>query len=38
MANQLRRQAQLPGGKDPRKKPYSLFRVKVDAGPVLLRR
>jgi len=37
-ANQLHRQAQFHGGKDRRKKPYSLFRVKLDAGPVLLRR
>jgi hypothetical protein len=28
----------LRGGKDLRKKPYSLFRVKVDAGPGLHRR
>jgi sugar lactone lactonase YvrE len=37
-ANQLHRQARFHGGKDLRKKPYSPFRVKVDAGPVLLRR
>ena len=37
-ANQLHRQAQFHGGKDLRQKPYSLLRVKVDAGPVLLRR
>jgi len=37
-ANQLHRQAQFHGGKDLRKTPYALFRVKVDAGPVLLRR
>ena len=36
-ANQLHRQAQFHGGKDLRRKPYVLFRVKVDAGPVLLR-
>ncbi len=36
-ANQLHRQAQFHGGKDLRRKPYALFRVKVDAGPVLLR-
>ena len=24
-------------GKDLRKKPYTLFRVKIDAGPVLLK-
>jgi len=37
-ANQLHRQAQFHRGKDLRHKPYALFRVKVDAGPVLLRR
>jgi sugar lactone lactonase YvrE len=37
-ANQLHRQAQFNGGKDLRQKPYPLFRVRVDAGPVLLRR
>ena len=37
-ANQLHRQARFQGGKDLREKPYVLFRVKVDAGPVLLRR
>jgi len=37
-ANQLHRQARYHEGKDLRKKPYALFRVKVDAGPVLLRR
>ena len=36
-ANQLHRQAHFHAGKDLRKKPYALFRVKVDAGPVLLR-
>jgi sugar lactone lactonase YvrE len=36
-ANQLHRQAQFHEGKDLREKPYVLFRVKVDAGPVLLR-
>jgi len=36
-ANQLHRQAQFHGGKDLRRKPYVLFRVKVDARPVLLR-
>ena len=36
-ANQLHRQARFHAGKDLRKKPYALFRVKVDAGPVLLR-
>lgn len=37
-ANQLHRQAQFHGGKDLRRTPYTLFRLKVDAGPVLLRR
>lgn len=37
-ANQLHRQARFHDGKDLRKKPYALFRLKVDAGPVLLRR
>ncbi len=37
-ANQLHRQARFQDGKDEREKPYALFRVKVDAGPVLLRR
>jgi hypothetical protein len=32
------REARFHGGKDLRKKPYSLFRVKVDAGPVPVRR
>lgn len=36
-ANQLHRQKQFHEGKDLRRKPYALFRVKVDAGPVLLR-
>jgi sugar lactone lactonase YvrE len=36
-ANQLHRQKQYHGGKDLREKPYALFRVKIDAGPVLLR-
>jgi sugar lactone lactonase YvrE len=37
-ANQLHRQARFHGGKDLRQKPYALFRMKVDAGPVALRR
>jgi sugar lactone lactonase YvrE len=37
-ANQLHRQARFHDGKDGREKPYALFRVKVDTGPVLLRR
>jgi sugar lactone lactonase YvrE len=36
-ANQLHRQKQYQGGEDKREKPYGLFRVKIDAGPVLLR-
>jgi sugar lactone lactonase YvrE len=36
--NQLHRQKQFHEGQDLRQKPYVLFRVKVDAGPVLLRR
>jgi sugar lactone lactonase YvrE len=36
-ANQLHRQAQFHEGKDLREKPYVLFRVKADAGPVLLK-
>lgn len=36
-ANQLHRQAKYQNGQDLRQKPYSLFRVKIDAGPVLLR-
>jgi sugar lactone lactonase YvrE len=36
-ANQLHRQAQFHEGQDQRVKPYTLFRVKIDAGPVLLK-
>jgi sugar lactone lactonase YvrE len=36
-ANQLHRQAQFHDGKDQRVKPYTLFRVKIDAGPALLK-
>ncbi len=36
-ANQLHRLGRFHGGKDLRQKPYSLFRVKVDAKPVLLK-
>lgn len=36
-ANQLHRQARYQGGEDERRKPYGLFRVAIDAGPVLLR-
>ena len=35
-SNQLHRQAQFHEGTDRRVKPYSLFRIKIDAGPVLL--
>lgn len=37
IANQLHRQATYQGGQDHREKPYALFRVKVDADPVLLK-
>jgi sugar lactone lactonase YvrE len=36
-ANQLHRQPQFHGGKDLRRKPYTLFRVRVNAKPVLLK-
>ena len=36
-ANQLHRQARYQRGEDQRRKPYSLFRVAIDGGPVLLR-
>jgi sugar lactone lactonase YvrE len=36
-ANQLYRQAKYQRGEDLRRHPYSLFRVRIDAGPVLLR-
>lgn len=36
-ANQLHRQARFNGGKDLRQKPYSLFRIRIDEEPVLLR-
>lgn len=35
--NQLHRQAQFHEGQDQRVKPYTLFRVRIDAGPVLLK-
>jgi sugar lactone lactonase YvrE len=35
--NQVQRMAQFNEGKDLREKPYVLFRVKIDAGPVLLK-
>lgn len=37
IANQLHRQPQYQQGKDRREKPYSLFRTRIDAEPVLLR-
>jgi sugar lactone lactonase YvrE len=36
-ANQLHRQPDYQEGRDLRQKPYALFRIPVDAGPVLLR-
>lgn len=36
-ANQLHRQPQFHKGRDLREKPYSLFRVRIDAGPVRLK-
>jgi sugar lactone lactonase YvrE len=36
-ANQLQRQARYQGGQDLRRKPYTLFRIRVDAEPVRLR-
>ncbi|GAA6619489.1 L-dopachrome tautomerase-related protein [Scytonema sp. NUACC26] len=36
-ANQLNRQARYQGGRDLRRKPYTLFRIRIDAKPVLLR-
>ena len=36
-ANQLHRQAQFHNGEDERQKPYTLFRIRIDAGPVLLK-
>lgn len=36
-ANQLHRQKKYQQGQDLRQKPYSLFRVRIDAQPVLLR-
>ncbi len=37
MANQLHRQANYQKGRDLRRKPYTLFRVRIGAQPVLLR-
>jgi sugar lactone lactonase YvrE len=36
-ANQLHRQARFHNGQDLRRKPYTLFRIHIDANPVLLR-
>ena len=36
-ANQLHRQARYQKGKDLRRKPYTLFRIRIDAQPVLLK-
>jgi sugar lactone lactonase YvrE len=36
-ANQLHRQPQFHAGVDQREKPYVLFRIRIDAGPVLLK-
>jgi sugar lactone lactonase YvrE len=36
-ANQLHRQPTYHDGKDLREKPYVLFRIPIDAGPVLLK-
>jgi sugar lactone lactonase YvrE len=36
-ANQLHRQPKFHEGADERQKPYTLFRVKIGAGPVMLR-
>ena len=35
-ANQLHRQAKYQEGKDLRRKPYTLFRIRINAQPVLL--
>ena len=37
IANQLHRQPSFHNGEDLREKPYSLFRISVDAQPVLLK-
>lgn len=36
-SNELHKQAKYHHGRDMRRKPYALFRVKIDAQPVLLR-
>lgn len=35
-ANQLHRPAEYQRGKDLRRRPYSLFRIRIDAQPVAL--
>lgn len=35
-ADQLHRQPKYRGGKDERRKPYALFRTRIDAGPIQL--
>ncbi|MER5457079.1 L-dopachrome tautomerase-related protein [Micromonospora sp. NPDC002389] len=37
IANQVHRQPPFNRGRDLRRKPYALFRTRIDAGPVLLR-
>jgi len=36
-ANQLHRQAKYQNGKDLRQKPYTLFRIRINAQPVMLK-
>ena len=36
-SNQLHRQPTMHNGQDERQRPYQLFRIKVDAAPVLLK-
>ncbi len=38
IANQLHRQARYNKGIDLRVKPYTLFRIRINAQPVILRR
>jgi sugar lactone lactonase YvrE len=37
-ANQLHRQPRFQAGKDERERPFVLFKVRVDAKPVLLKK
>lgn len=37
-ANQLHRQPNFHNGRDRRVKPYSIMRIRIDAGPVLLKK